>query len=72
MDLMITGHDLGEGTCPVSALKKEELIDIKYENHYDPVPSSEIPNDQVSFVLKFLLILHEHLMWILGIFCSDV
>jgi hypothetical protein len=73
MDLMITEHDLGEGTPPDSALKKEELIDIKYEDNSDPVPSSEIPNDKVSFILKYLFILHERLMWVLGIFfCSDL
>jgi hypothetical protein len=72
MDLMTTEHDLGEGRSPATTLKKEELIDIKYEDHYDPVPSSAIPNeDQVSFILKFLLILHEHLMSILGI-CGDI
>jgi hypothetical protein len=69
MDLMTTQHDLGEGTSPATTLKKEELIDIKYEDHYDLVPSSAIPNeDQVSYVLKLRLILHKHLMWILCIF----
>jgi hypothetical protein len=47
MDLMMTG----EGKSPASTLKKEELIDINYEDHYDPVPTSAIPKDQVSFIL---------------------
>lgn len=64
MDLIITV----EGTTSASTPKKEELIDIKYEDHYDPDPTLAIPNeDQVSFILKFRLILHEHLMWILCI-----
>jgi hypothetical protein len=62
MDIIIKEHDLGEGTSPVSTLKKEELIDIKYEDHYDPMPSPAISNKyKVSFILKFRLILHEHL-----------
>jgi hypothetical protein len=61
MDLMTTQYDLGEETSPAITLKKEEFIAIKCEDQYDPVPSSTIPNeDQVSFVLKLRLILHEH------------
>jgi hypothetical protein len=54
MDLMVKGRDVDERTSRVSALKKEEFIDVKYEDQYDIVPTSAIPKeDKVNFILKF-------------------
>jgi hypothetical protein len=69
MDLMIKDRNVDEGISRVSAMKEEKFVDVKYEDHYDPVHTSRITKeDQVNFILKFDLILHKYLLWVLRVF----
>jgi predicted transglutaminase-like protease len=40
MDIIKEESDLGEGTSQLSTLKEETLVDIKYEDNYDPISSA--------------------------------
>lgn len=58
---MVKDSNVDEGTSRVFALK-EDHTDVTHEDHYDPVLLSAIPKeDQVNFILKFCIVLHEYL-----------
>jgi hypothetical protein len=52
MDIIKEDPDLGEGTSQLFAMKEEPLIDIKYEDNYDPISASIfVSPEMVSYVL---------------------
>lgn len=52
MDVIKEEPNLDEGTSQLSALKEEPLVDIKYEDNYDPVsPALFVSPEMVSYVL---------------------
>jgi hypothetical protein len=49
MDIIKEEPDPDEGTSHLSALKEEPLVDIKYEDNYDPVsPAIFVSPEMVS------------------------
>jgi hypothetical protein len=50
MDIIKEEPYQGEGTSQLSTMKEEPLIDIKYEDSYDPVsPSIFVSPEMVSY-----------------------
>jgi hypothetical protein len=52
MDIIKEEPDLDEGASQLSAPKEEPLVDIKYEDNYDPIsPAIFVSPEMVSYVL---------------------